>query len=99
MSHGFGLRDLARAARIDPEYTSWRGEPTASSDESLLLALRALAPDLGIAIERLGLSARAYHRVLKVARTCADLAGVADIRRVHVSEAISLRALDRSATC
>jgi magnesium chelatase family protein len=54
---------------------------------------------LGIAIGRLGLSARAYHRVLKVARTCADLAGEADIRRVHVSEAISLRALDRSATC
>jgi magnesium chelatase family protein len=50
------------------------------------------------AIHRLGLSARAYHRVLKLARTCADLAGVATIRPVDVSEAIRLRALDRS-TC
>ena len=33
-----------------PEYTSWRGEPTASSDEALLQTLRALAPDLGVAI-------------------------------------------------
>jgi len=51
---------------------------------------------IGTAIERLGLSARAYHRVLKVARTCADLAGEPHIRRVDVSEAVSLRALDRA---
>jgi magnesium chelatase family protein len=53
---------------------------------------------LGTAIARLGLSARAYHRVLKLARTCADLAGEAQIRRTDVSEAVTLRALDR-ATC
>ena len=40
------LRELARAAGIDPEYTSWRGEPAASSDDALLQAIRALAPDL-----------------------------------------------------
>jgi magnesium chelatase family protein len=45
----------------------------------------------------LGLSARAYHRVLKLARTCADLAGEPHIRRVDVSEAVTLRALDRPA--
>src|SRR5205823_463824 len=45
------LRDLARAAGLDPEYTSWRGETTAASDEALLQALRSLAPDLDIAIE------------------------------------------------
>ncbi|HXP64879.1 MAG TPA: YifB family Mg chelatase-like AAA ATPase [Steroidobacteraceae bacterium] len=50
---------------------------------------------LSTAILRLGLSARAYHRVLKVARTCADLAGAADIRTVDVAEAVKLRALDR----
>jgi magnesium chelatase family protein len=50
---------------------------------------------LGTAIARLGLSARAYHRVLKLARTCADLAGEPQIRRVDVSEAVNLRALDR----
>jgi magnesium chelatase family protein len=48
------------------------------------------------AIERLGLSARAYHRVLKLARTCADLAAEPGIRRSDVSEAIGLRALDRA---
>jgi magnesium chelatase family protein len=50
------------------------------------------------AITRLGLSARAYHRVLKVARTCADLGNAPDIRMVDVAEAVNLRALDRT-TC
>jgi magnesium chelatase family protein len=53
---------------------------------------------LATAIARLGLSARAYHRVLKVARTCADLAGAPAIRAVDVAEAVKLRALDRP-TC
>jgi magnesium chelatase family protein len=50
---------------------------------------------LGTAISRLGLSARACHRVLKLARTCADLAGVPEIRRIDVAEAVQLRALDK----
>jgi magnesium chelatase family protein len=50
---------------------------------------------LSSAILRLGLSARAYHRVLKVARTCADLSGAPDIRTIDVAEAVRLRALDR----
>lgn len=52
---------------------------------------------LSMSIARLGLSARAY-RVLKVARTCADLGGAPDIRIVDVAEAVKLRALDRP-TC
>jgi magnesium chelatase family protein len=45
---------------------------------------------------KLGFSARAYHRVLKVARTIADLAGAAQIDTAQISEALSLRKLDRS---
>jgi magnesium chelatase family protein len=44
---------------------------------------------------KLGLSARAYTRVLKLARTIADLAGQAEIASAHVSEAIQYRLLDR----
>jgi magnesium chelatase family protein len=51
---------------------------------------------VGAALDRLGLSARAYHRVLKIARTCADLAAAPQIRRSDVSEAIGLRTLDRA---
>jgi magnesium chelatase family protein len=47
------------------------------------------------AMERLGLSMRAYHRVLKVARTIADLEGTDGVKTQHISEAISLRRLDR----
>jgi len=47
------------------------------------------------AVNRLRLSARAYHRVLKIGRTIADLAGAAELTTAHVSEAIQYRSLDR----
>jgi magnesium chelatase family protein len=48
------------------------------------------------AIDRLGFSARAYHRVLKVARTIADLAAEELIRPAYVAEAVQYRCLDRA---
>jgi magnesium chelatase family protein len=46
-------------------------------------------------VNRLRLSARAYHRVLKIARTIADLENSADLTTAHVGEAIQYRSLDR----
>ncbi|WP_111498088.1 YifB family Mg chelatase-like AAA ATPase [Marinobacter bohaiensis] len=50
---------------------------------------------LAQAMERLGLSARALHRILRVARTLADLAGEAELQQTHLVEALGYRKLDR----
>jgi magnesium chelatase family protein len=52
---------------------------------------------LRAAVDRLGLSARAYGKVLRVARTIADLDASTAMKPAHVAEAIGLRVLDRGA--
>lgn len=60
----------------------------AEPDESSLALLR-------MGMERLKLSARAYNRILKVARTIADLEGAEKVLSKHIAEAIGYRNLDR----
>jgi len=69
-------------ARLEPGAVEQYCEPDAAAGN----LLRA-------AIDRLGLSARAYHRILKVSRTIADLAGVARVQSAQVAEAIQYRRL------
>ena len=78
--------DLSEAGRrsINADSTGAALEQYAEPDEGG----RALIAE---AAEKLNLSARAYHRILKVARTIADLDGADGVRRLHVAEALSYR--------
>lgn len=89
---------VAQARAIQTARYEKLGQPVgtnAEADGALLEDVAAPDPDgrklLTDAAERLKLSARGYHRVLRVARTLADLEGEPDVRRVHVAEALSYR--------
>jgi magnesium chelatase family protein len=81
-------RQLARAGKPNGALTA------AEVDRDCALA----APErrlLEAAVERMRLSTRAWHRVLKVSRTIADLAGATRIEAPHLAEALAYRSLDR----
>jgi len=89
---------VARARQIQRERFEALGLTTSTNAQcSTALVERIAQPDaaglslLKEASDRLNFSARAYHRVLKVARTLADLDGVEQVGRIHLAEAISYR--------
>lgn len=84
------LRQQARSGRANHALTNKQIEELCRLDA----ACEGLLQE---AISRLGLSARAYHRILKVALTISDLAGSDAILPAHVAEAVQYRSLDRSA--
>ena len=71
-------------AKLSPKEIDTQCKPSEAGEELLKTA-----------IQRMGLSARAYHRVLKLARTIADLAGSAEIVTAHIAEAIQYRKMDK----
>jgi magnesium chelatase family protein len=93
---------VARARRIQAERFAGENGRTNAEMSSAQLRKHAVADASGrrllsAAVERLGLSARAHDRILKVARTLADLAEESRIAPRHLAEAIQYRLLDRSA--
>jgi len=98
-----GESTAAIGARVERAYQiqiARQGKPNAKLEPAdidvLCVPNEAGEALLKNAILRLGLSARAYHRVLKVARTIADLAGVEKIETGHIAEAIQYRRMDKS---
>jgi magnesium chelatase family protein len=81
-------RQLARQGKPNTQLTSREVDQYAAPDEHGELLLKQ-------AISRLGLSARGYHRILKVARSIADLAGQTRVLSAHIAEAIQYRRMDR----
>jgi len=84
-AHG---RQLRRTGRKNSVMSSREVEVSCELDDVTRTLLQR-------AMEKLQLSARAYHRILKVARTIADLDAAQDIQTAHISEAIGYRRLDR----
>lgn len=87
----------ARTLQLERFAALGQGFPMTNAQCGTALIERIAEPDgPGLALmrdasEKLGLSARAYHRVLKVARTLADLDGATGVGKIHIAEAISYR--------
>lgn len=92
---------VVKAREIQAErFIEWKGIYCNAQMSSKLIRKFCVLNEAGTALlknamERLGLSARAYDRILKVSRTIADLEGSESIKSEHVAEAIQYRSLDR----
>lgn len=88
---------VARARHKQAQRYAGQGSLRVNADAEGALLEEIAAPDsegralMTRAADRLGLSARGYHRLLRVARTIADLDGADAVRAPHVAEAISFR--------
>lgn len=96
------IRERVEAARAH-QHGRFTGSKTVANARMTHAQIRkhcaldsALGDLLQTAMEQLSLSARAYDRILKVARTIADLAGAEKIESRHLLEAIQYRSLDRA---
>ncbi len=96
------IRKRVEQARIIQErrYIKMKGTHTNAQIPDKLLKQHCTISQPGLkllhrAMEKMGLSARAYNRILKVARTISDLAGKENILDEHLAEAIHFRSLDR----
>jgi magnesium chelatase family protein len=94
------VRDRVHAARATQRARYGDGGPRTNADLRGALMLKFCRPDatgrqlLRAAIDRLGLSARGYDRILKVARTIADLSSVESVKADHVAEALQYRLVE-----
>ena len=89
--------DRARQIQLDRFQSSYNFSNSKMNDRQIkeFCQISESSNDLlKLAFERLNLSARAYNRILKVARTIADLEGFDDIQDIHIMEAISYRSMD-----
>ncbi|MET0183645.1 MAG: ATP-binding protein [Caulobacterales bacterium] len=82
---------LMRARDAGAEGSRLNAQLDAPMTEKLAAPDEAGAALLARASEQLTLSARAYHRTLRVARTIADLDGAGGVKRAHIAEALSLK--------